>query len=122
MIFWKAVKAYNEADLHDALDEMEKSKRSRGRPRKQIQDASTSSSHTTPAVPSRIGRRGRVIPGRGVSRGGNKVVRGGRGRGRGHLPVGYGVIVDEEGHTWTNVRKTITLYINYVTITYMCLD
>ncbi|CAH9145075.1 unnamed protein product [Cuscuta epithymum] len=24
MIFWKAIKAYNEADLHDALDEMEK--------------------------------------------------------------------------------------------------
>ncbi|CAH9088450.1 unnamed protein product [Cuscuta europaea] len=78
-------------------------KKSRGRPKKAIQNAEAQqSTYQTTAQPSRIGRGGRLIQ----ARGGSNTTRGrgrfGRGRGKGQIPVGFGVLVDGEGNTWTN--------------------
>ncbi|CAH9102791.1 unnamed protein product, partial [Cuscuta europaea] len=78
-------------------------KRSRGRPRKQVHpEVNSTNHHAATTQPSRLGSGGRVIHGRGVSRGGRGRTSEGRGRGRGQVLVGYGVVVDNEGHTWIN--------------------
>ncbi|KAH9612989.1 hypothetical protein KSS87_022193, partial [Heliosperma pusillum] len=71
--------------------------------------------HEATAQPTRIGRGGRVIrTGRGSGRGdvkGGRAGRGGRGgrTGRGgRAPQGIGVLIDEQGNAYTNVVGSTT--------------
>ncbi|KAH9613758.1 hypothetical protein KSS87_007755 [Heliosperma pusillum] len=97
-------------------------KRPMGRPRKsarvevnEVQQTAYEGHHEATAQPTRIGRGGRVIrTGRGSGRGevrGGRAGRGGRGgrTGRGgRAPQGIGVLIDEQGNAYTNVVGSTT--------------
>ncbi|CAH9109647.1 unnamed protein product [Cuscuta epithymum] len=79
-------------------------KKSRGRPRTVRQPEEEIGHDATTAQPSRIGRGGRVIHDRGfqAARGGQESGKSVSRRGKGKVPVGFGVIIDGQGNAWTN--------------------
>ncbi|KAH9617284.1 hypothetical protein KSS87_021974 [Heliosperma pusillum] len=81
----------------------------------EVQQTASEGHHEATAQPTRIGRGGRVIrTGRGSGRGdvrGGRAGRGGRGgrTGRGgRAPQGIGVPIDEQGNAYTNVVGSTT--------------